>query len=267
MEEDKQMKKLAINHAKNLMPDMLYEVGKPSKYFKGRKNEVAAVKESLLKKRIRSCVLVGKSGVGKTEIVRKAVKELDNKDIVMSLDVGSLIRNCTLVGLLEERTKTLIKKILDHNKTYDYKIVLFIDEIHALFYVGKNDYTGSVSVGELLKPYLADGRITIIGATTNEEFKKYILADKALLRRLPPIFVDSMGDGEILSIVKEFGGGALTDKQCEMCVELGKKVSYLQNPDSALEIADRAIAKAMANLRSVTEEDIALVTKTMTEVM
>ena len=239
-------------------------VDKPNKLFQGRAKEVQAVTESLLKKRMRNCVLIGQAGVGKTEILKKAISLLPTSDIFLNLDLASMISGCTLVGMFEQRFTNIVDAVSKSNKNFNTQICFFIDEIHNLFRVGKSDVYGTMSGGEILKPYLSDGSITVIGATTKEEYDKYIKADKALLRRLPPIFISDLDDGQIVKIVQGFGK-ELSKDMCQKIVEKSFSIPYLHNPDCALEIADRVLAKAKAANRQPTEKDLDEVIEFMKE--
>lgn len=241
----------------------LSKLGKPNPLFKGRENEIASVKESLAKKRMRNCILVGDAGIGKTEIAKKALK--DCEDIVLSVDSYMLQANCTLVGMFEQKIHDIIAPIASRNKTSDKHITLFIDEIHVLWRLGKNEFVGTVSFGDIIKPYLSDGSITIVGATTKEEYETIIKKDKALLRRLPPIFIKEIDDDSTFKIIKSFGKKALSDDVCRKIVEESKKIKYLNNPDCSLEIADRAIARAIVTGCVPEEGDIEQIVSLMIE--
>ena len=241
----------------------LSKLGKPNPLFKGRKEEVQAVLETLAKKRMRNCILVGDAGIGKTEIAKKALSKSD--DIILNLDSYMLQANCTLVGMFEQKVHDIIAPISQRNKENQRKIILFIDEIHVLWRLGKNDFVGTVSFGDIIKPYLSDGSLTIIGATTKSEYESIIKKDKALLRRLPPIFIKGMDDEETFQIVKSFGNKMLTDDVCRKIVKESKKIAYLNNPDCSLEIADRAMAKAVINQAVPEEGDIESIVSLMQE--
>lgn len=241
----------------------LCKIGKPNPLFQGREEEISAVKESLAKKRMRNCILVGDAGIGKTEIAKRALKDCGN--IVLSVDAYMLQANCTLVGMFEQKVHDIISPIASRNKGNNRYITLFIDEIHVLWQIGKNEFVGTVSFGDIIKPYLSDGSITIIGATTKTEYDKIIKRDKALLRRLPPIFIKQIGDDETFKIVKSFGKKALSDDVCRKIVDESKKVTYLNNPDCSLEIADRAIAKGIVTGCVPEEGDIEQIVSLMVE--
>jgi len=223
---------------------ILSHIGRPSKNFQGRANEVDSVKESLLKKRMRNCVLIGSAGVGKTEIIKAAISSLSTNDIFLDMDLASMISGCTLVGMFEQRFTDVVRAVAQANRTHKAQICFFVDEVHNLFRVGKSDQYGTMSGGEILKPYLSEGSITLIGATTYEEYEKYVKADKALLRRLPPLFVKGMGDEEVAKIVYGFFEKKIPMAICREIVKKSHEIDYLNNPDCSLEIADRAMAKS-----------------------
>ncbi len=246
---------------------VLSPVGSPTPHFKGREAEVEAVVQSLSKRRMRSCVLVGRAGVGKTEILRQAIRKMKAKGDgaeFLSLDASMLQAGCSYVGMLEQRVNDVIKPIASHNRKHPLSpICLYVDEIHTLWSVGKNDFVGTVSVADTMKPYLSDGTLIIVGATTKDEYDKYVMKDKAMLRRLPPIFVNGMEDAVVASVLERFAKGDMPKQVCAYCVERSKEVGYLNNPDASLEIADRALARASYYGRDVDEQDVDAVVKTM----
>ena len=241
----------------------LNKIGKPNPLFQGREEEISAVRESLAKKRMRNCILVGDAGIGKTEIAKRALKNCG--DIVLSVDAYMLQANCTLVGMFEQKVFDILSPIANRNKGNNRYITLFVDEIHVLWQIGKNEFAGTVAFGDIIKPYLSDGSITIIGATTKAEYDKIIKKDKALLRRLPPIFIKGMADDETFKIVKSFGKKALSDDVCRKIVEESKKVTYLNNPDCSLEIADRVIARGVTTGCVPEEGDVEQIVSLMVE--
>lgn len=244
---------------------ILQKIGKPNPNFRGREDEVSAVVETLSKKRMRNCVLVGEAGIGKTEIAKKAFSVCDNA-VFISLDSAMLQADCTLVGMFEQRVGEIIQPIAKYNKKAEKPISLFIDEIHTLWRLGKNDFVGTVSFGDMLKPYLSDGLISIVGATTRQEYENIIKADKALLRRLPPIFIGCMDNDETFKIIKKFGNRILSDDVCYHIIEKSKEVTYLNNPDCSLEIADRVMAKAIVNGVIPDESEVDAIVRLMKEI-
>lgn len=243
---------------------VLSRIEKPTKDFVGRESEVNAVLECLYKKRMKNCVLVGNAGVGKTEIAKQAIHKLARKEVFLNMSVGSLQSGCTLVGMFEQKLDNILKPIFDYNEQAEgAKISLFIDEIHTLWRANDNQYSGTIGAADLLKPHLSSGKLTIIGTTTYDEYKEYVFADKALLRRLPPVFVSEMDDETIAKIIRKFSENQLSEELIAKIIQESKSVPYLSNPDCSLEIADRIMARALSNGRLPNESDAEEVTKLM----
>ena len=243
---------------------LLSHVSPPTKGFKGRKDEVDAVSECLMKKRMRNCVIVGDAGVGKSEIAKAAIKRFPKEEgIFLNFDIGFVQSGCTLIGQFEERMKNIFSSICSFNKVSDEKVFVFIDEIHNLWRVNKNEYLGTICAGDMLKPFLAEGALTIVGTTTNDEYRQYVVSDKALLRRLPPVFVTALEDDTVKAILTEFAGKDLSADVIDEILERSHEVPYLHNPDCALEIADRVMAKALVNGRTATKDDVDCVLRMM----
>lgn len=258
--------------AKDIIKDsngVLSRVPAPTVGFVGRKEEVADVIQSMYKKRMRNCVIVGPSGVGKTEIARKAIRRMSKDFLFLSMNVAALQSGCTLVGQFEQKLLAIVNSIASYNQlSQQKKICLFVDEAHSLWIVGKNDISGSVSAADILKPYLADGTIIILGATTKEEYEQYLKKDNAMLRRISPVFVKDMNREDTFEIVKKFCGGEMSDALVEKCVSVSyslASVNYtrVHNPDFAIEIADRTMARALYYERMATIDDVEYVTMCM----
>lgn len=241
----------------------------PSKGFVGRESEVNSVMESLYKRRMANCILVGGAGVGKTEIAKKAMSILSKKRYGAFLDMSVYSANagCTLVGMFEQKVQPAFEELAAFNAKSKCKIVLFIDEVHSLWIANRNDTSGTIPLSDILKPYLSEGTISIIGATTPEEYAKYVKTDKALMRRMPPIFVSPMSDQEVERIVAKFAKSCgESESIAKKCVEASKSITFLNNPDCAIEIADRAMAKAFLAERFVVDDDIREAAKSMEEI-
>ena len=243
---------------------LLSRVSPPTKGFQGRKEEVEAVLECLMKKRMRNCIIVGDAGVGKSEIAKAAIKRFGKEEgVFLNFDIGFVQSGCTLIGQFEERMKSIFSSICAFNKVSNEKVFIFIDEIHNLWRVNKNEYLGTICAGDMLKPFLAEGNLTIVGTTTNDEYQAYVASDKALLRRIPPIFVTAMEDDAVRAILTDFAGKELSKEAIEEILRLSHEVPYLHNPDCALEIADRVMAKALVHGRMATLDDLRAVVRLM----
>ncbi len=219
----------------------------------GRDKEIERVVHILARRRKNNPVLIGEPGVGKTAIVEGLAtriakgmvpEKLKDKRIV-SLDMASLIAGTKYRGQFEERLKAIVKE-LENNKD----VILFIDEIHTL--VGAGAAEGSMDASNILKPSLSRGEIQVIGATTIDEYRKYIEKDGALERRFQPVMVEEPTVEDAIEILKglkhkfeEFHNVEITDGAIERAVKLS--VRYINDrklPDKAIDIIDEAGAKA-----------------------
>ncbi len=227
----------------------------------GREKEIERVTHILARRRKNNPVLIGEPGVGKTAIVEglairiakgEVPEKLKDKRIV-SLDMASLIAGTKYRGQFEERLKAIVKE-LENNKN----VILFIDEIHTL--VGAGAAEGSMDASNILKPSLSRGEIQVIGATTIDEYRKYIEKDGALERRFQPVMVEEPSVEDAIEILKglkskfeEFHNVVITDEAIERAVKLS--VRYINDrklPDKAIDIIDEAGAKAQLQ---VTKKD------------
>ena len=231
----------------------LFEIGKPSPNFVGREKELQLVMECLCKKRTKGCILVGYPGVGKTEIVKKVASMMKSRRF-LSMDCGALISGCMLQGMLEKRLNDVLHALTKYDEKQE--ITVFADEIHALFNLGRSSYNGGVSAADMLKPMLSEGKISIIGATTIDEYKQIVCKDKALLRRLPPIFISEMDDNQAKESVLAFCGDELSEDMVDKIMEKAKSLPYLSEPDRSIEIADRLMARMKLKKRIPRFSDI-----------
>ena len=158
----------------------------------GRDSEIRRIVRILSRRTKNNPILIGEPGVGKTAVVEGLAQRIMKGDVpeglkdktIYSLDIGSLIAGAKYRGEFEERLKAVLKEI----ESSDGRIILFIDEIHNIVGAGKAE--GSMDAGNLLKPMLARGELHCIGATTIDEYRKYIEKDAALERRFQPVLVD-----------------------------------------------------------------------------
>ena len=170
----------------------------------GRDSEIRRVMNILCRKTKNNPVLIGEPGVGKTAVVEGLAQRILKGDVpenlkdkkLISLDMGALIAGAKYRGEFEER----LKAVLDEVKKSDGNIILFIDELHNIVGAGKTE--GSMDAGNLLKPLLARGELHCIGATTLDEYRKYLEKDKALERRFQPVMVDPPSVEETISILR-----------------------------------------------------------------
>lgn len=219
----------------------------------GREKETERIIEILCRKTKNNPVLIGEAGVGKSAvveglaqaIVKGDVPELLKGKIIFSLEIGSLMAGTKYRGSMEEKLKNAIETIIKAKN-----IIVFIDEIHMLAQAGSKE--GEVSPSDMLKPYLARGEMQTIGATTTDEYRKFIEKDKALERRFQPIIVDQPSEEDTIKILKgirdsyeAFHKVKITDEAIEAAVNLS--VRYIMDrslPDKAIDLIDEACSHA-----------------------
>ncbi len=226
----------------------------------GRDEEIRRVMQVLSRRTKNNPVLIGEPGVGKTaiaeglalRIIRNDVPEnLQNKKL-MALDLGALIAGAKYRGEFEDRLKAVIKEVT----TAAGQIILFIDEIHTLVGAGKAE--GAMDAGQLLKPALARGELRCIGATTLDEYRKYIEKDAALERRFQTVLVDEPSTDETLTILRGLKekyelhhGVRITDSALVAAVKLSHR--YITSrflPDKAIDLIDEAAARLSIEAKS-----------------
>ena len=170
----------------------------------GRDEEIRRTIQILSRRTKNNPVLIGEPGVGKTAIVEGLAQRIINRDVpeslrdrkLVALDMGALIAGAKLRGEFEERLKAVLKEVTES----DGNIIMFIDEIHTV--VGAGAAQGSMDAGNLLKPMLARGQLRCIGATTLDEYRKYIEKDAALERRFQSVLVDEPNVIDTISILR-----------------------------------------------------------------
>lgn len=218
----------------------------------GRNKEVRRLVQILSRRTKNNPVLVGEPGVGKTAIVEGLAQRIIHGQVpedmlhkrVMMLDMGSLVAGTKFRGEFEERLKKIIDEIYN-----DGHIILFIDEIHTL--IGAGSAEGSVDASNILKPALARGEIQLIGATTLNEYQKYVEKDSALERRLAKVQVDEPSQEEAVQILQglrpryeEHHGLRISDEAIEAAVTMSVRyIHSRQLPDKAIDLIDESSAK------------------------
>lgn len=230
----------------------------------GREEEIRRVMHILSRRTKNNPILIGEPGVGKTaiaegmaiRIVQGDVPENLKSKIIYSLDMGALIAGAKYQGEFEERLKAVVKEVVDSNGG----IILFIDEIHTLVGAGRN--SGAMDAANILKPALARGELRAIGATTLDEYQKYIEKDKALERRFQSVLVEEPGVEDTISILRGLKeryevhhGVRITDSALVAAAELSNRyISDRHLPDKAIDLIDEAAAKLRLVMDSMPEK-------------
>ncbi|WP_255490194.1 ATP-dependent chaperone ClpB [Bdellovibrio sp. KM01] len=230
----------------------------------GRDEEIRRVVQVLSRRTKNNPVLIGEPGVGKTAIAEGLAIRILKHDVpdnligkkLMSLDMGALIAGAKYRGEFEDRLKAVIKEVTSS----EGQIILFIDELHTLVGAGKTD--GAMDAGQLLKPALARGELRCIGATTLDEYRKYIEKDAALERRFQTVMVEEPSEEDAITILRGLKekyevhhGIRITDSALVSAVKLSRR--YITNrflPDKAIDLIDEAASKLGIETRSVPEE-------------
>jgi len=230
----------------------------------GRDEEIRRVLQVLSRRTKNNPVLIGEPGVGKTAIAEGIAHRIISGDVpenlktkrIVALDMGALIAGTQFRGQFEERMKAVLKEVQDSNG----EIILFIDELHTL--VGAGAVQGSMDAANILKPALARGELHAIGATTLNEYKKYIEKDAALERRFQPVIVSEPSEEDTISILRGLKeryevhhGVRITDGAIVAAAQLSNR--YIADrflPDKAIDLIDEAASKVRIEIDSMPEE-------------
>ncbi len=230
----------------------------------GRENEIRNLIRILSRKTKNNPVLIGEPGVGKTAVVEGFAQRIVKGDVpnglkdkkVFSLDMGALVAGAKYRGEFEERLKAVLEEV----KNSDGQIILFVDELHLIVGAGKTD--GAMDAGNMLKPMLARGELHCIGATTLDEYRKYIEKDPALERRFQPVIVDEPNVEDTISILRGlkeryevYHGVKILDNALVCAAVLSNRyISDRFLPDKAIDLVDEACALIKTELDSMPTE-------------
>ncbi len=246
----KKVLKMLVQYGRDLT--LLAQEGKLDPLI-GRKKEIDRIIQILSRRTKNNPILIGESGVGKTAIVEGLAQFICSKKVpsnlsgkrIFTLDLGSLVAGSRYRGDFEERLKKVLAEIKD-----DGDIILFIDEVHTL--VGAGAAEGAIDAASILKPMLSRGEIQTIGATTVNEYRKYVEKDKALERRFQPIFINEPTVYETIEILKglkdryeTFHGLDITEDAIVSAAKLSHRyISDRFLPDKAIDLIDEAASRS-----------------------
>jgi ATP-dependent Clp protease ATP-binding subunit ClpB len=230
----------------------------------GRDEEIRRVLQVISRRTKNNPVLIGEPGVGKTAIAEGIALRIIGGDVpesikskrIVALDMGALIAGTQFRGQFEERMKAALKEVEDSNG----EIILFIDELHTL--VGAGAVQGSMDAANILKPALARGALHCIGATTLDEYKKYIEKDAALERRFQPVMISEPSEEDSISILRGLKekyevhhGVRITDGAIVAAVQLSSRyITERFLPDKAIDLIDESASKLRIEIDSMPEE-------------
>ena len=219
----------------------------------GRSKEISRVIQILSRRTKNNPVLIGQAGVGKTAIAvglalaiaEKKVPPVLNDKRVLSLDLSSILAGTKYRGEFEQRLKRVTDEIIAAKRM----IILFIDEIHILAEAGGAE--GAINAVDILKPLLSGGELQVVGATTPEEYEKYIINDKTLARRLQPVMVAEPSAEQTKQILEgvrlvyeKYHNVTITPSAINEAIVATKKIKNRAYPDKAIDVLDEASSKA-----------------------
>ncbi len=219
----------------------------------GRDNEILRVVQVLSRRTKNNPVLIGEAGVGKTAIVEGLAQKIASNDVpetlmgkrVVALDLGAMVAGSRFRGEFEERLKAVMEEI----QRAQGEVILFIDELHTV--VGAGAASGALDAGSMLKPALARGELQCVGATTLDEYRKYVEKDAALERRFAPVFVDEPSVEETIDMLRGLRDRyeahhkvRISDQALVAAANLSHRyVTDRHLPDKAIDLIDEAAAK------------------------
>lgn len=258
----------------------IYNIGKEmskdlsDNFVVGREKEIDLITETLLRKNKNNPLLIGDAGVGKSAIVEELTRRIKKGDVpnalknkkIISIEMSSLVAGTKYRGEFEEKLNKIIKEVENNPE-----IILFIDEIHTLSNAGGAE--GAINASDILKPYLARGKIKVIGATTTNEYNKFIAKDKALSRRFDLIKINEPSIDETINILSKIKPSfehhyniKISEENIRQIVDLTNKYILDRfNPDKSIDLLDSVCA--MKEVKSPKEKNIIILKNKLSNII
>ena len=260
----KELKK-SFNPIFNILSKYAYDMSNNDTVLVGRDIELDQIVEILLRKNKNNPLLVGEAGVGKTALVEALATKINKDEYlelkgykVFNLDMSLLLSGSKYRGDFEERLNSVIKEVIENGK-----IILFLDEIHTIMSAGGSE--GAIDAANILKPYLSKGDLKIIGATTTNEYDKYISKDKALVRRFDIVNVSEPNLEMVKDILykvkdkyKKYHNITITKNNLDMIIDYSNKfIVDKKNPDKTIDVLDSVCSLVKnSGKKTISESDI-----------
>lgn len=277
---DKLYDELKLKDKKSNQKLEIYNIGKEmskdlsDNFVVGREKEIDLITETLLRKNKNNPLLIGDAGVGKSAIVEELARRIKKGDVpnalknkkIISIEMSSLVAGTKYRGEFEEKLNKIIKEVENNPE-----IILFIDEIHTLSNAGGAE--GAINASDILKPYLARGKIKVIGATTTNEYNKFIAKDKALSRRFDLIKINEPSIDETINILSKIKPSfehhyniKISEENIRQIVDLTNKYILDRfNPDKSIDLLDSVCA--MKEVKSPKEKNIIILKNKLSNII
>lgn len=277
---DKLYDEIKLKDKKSNQKLEIYNIGKEmskdlsDNFVVGREKEIELITETLLRKNKNNPLLIGDAGVGKSAIVEELARRIKKGDVpnalknkkIISIEMSSLVAGTKYRGEFEEKLNKIIKEVENNPE-----IILFIDEIHTLSNAGGAE--GAINASDILKPYLARGKIKVIGATTTNEYNKFIAKDKALSRRFDLIKINEPSIDETINILSKIKPSfehhyniKISEENIRQIVDLTNKYILDRfNPDKSIDLLDSVCA--MKEVKSPKEKNIIILKNKLSNII
>lgn len=277
---DKLYDEIKLKDKKSNQKLEIYNIGKEmskdlsDNFVVGREKEIDLITETLLRKNKNNPLLIGDAGVGKSAIVEELARRIKKGDVpnalknkkIISIEMSSLVAGTKYRGEFEEKLNKIIKEVENNPE-----IILFIDEIHTLSNAGGAE--GAINASDILKPYLARGKIKVIGATTTNEYNKFIAKDKALSRRFDLIKINEPSIDETINILSKIKPSfehhyniKISEENIRQIVDLTNKYILDRfNPDKSIDLLDSVCA--MKEVKSPKEKNIIILKNKLSNII